>query len=237
MFRAAVSLAGLLLGAPAAAPAQGPEQLDQLEPGAGEWQAEYFATIGPGGDGEHAIEAMVGIGDRLSLGIEIEAEREGRALAFETIGVKALYRFTDERAPVAVGLQLQLGFDDRARLVEGEARLIAEARPGAWWVQANAMLRRSGGEDPTATRLAYALSLQRAATRFAWLGIEASGQSAPLSAAGGASAGHGQFAGPSLTLEWEPSDTFEVEVGLAYLRRIAGDGPAGAGRLFVQMSF
>jgi hypothetical protein len=227
----------LLCAAPAAALAQGPEQLDQLEPGAGEGQAEYFATIGPDGEGEDALEGMFGINARFAVGVEIEAEREGGALAFETIGVKALYRLTDDEAPVAVGLQAQLSFDDRARLVEGEARLIAEAKPGAWWLQANAMLRRSGGDEPAATRLAYALSLQRAVTSFAWLGVEASGQSAPLSADTGASAGPGQFAGPSLTLEWEPSEAFEVEIGLAYFRRIAGEGPAGAGRLFVQLSF
>jgi hypothetical protein len=230
-----LAAACLLSASPAAA--QGPEQLDQLEPGAGEWQAEYFATLGPDGEGEHAIEGMFGVTGRLAVGFEIEAERGTDSLAFEAIGVKALYRFTDAQAPVAVGLQVQLGFDDRARLVEGEARLIAEAKPGAWWVQANAMLRRSGGEAPAATRLAYALSLQRAVTSFAWLGVEASGQSGSLAADPGAAADHGQFAGPSLTLEWEPSDTVEVEIGLAYLHRVAGEGPAGAARFFVQLSF
>ena len=46
----------------------------------------------------------------------------------ETIGVKALYRFTAADAPVGIGLQLGLGVDGHAALSEIEARLIVETR-------------------------------------------------------------------------------------------------------------
>ena len=49
----------LLAALPAAVFAGGPEQLDQLEPGKGEWQAEYFGTFGKG-ERDHAVEAMFG---------------------------------------------------------------------------------------------------------------------------------------------------------------------------------
>lgn len=227
----------ILCAAPAAAAAQGPEQLDQLEPGKGEWQAEYFATIGRRGRGEHAIEAMWGISDRLAVGFELEAEYEDGAFAFETLGPKLLYRVTRDGAPVAIGVQLQLGFDADARLAETEARLIVEAQGNVWWAQGNLMLRRSRDDRRVETRLAYAWSLQHAVADVAWLGLEASGQSAPLWGDAGSAEEHGHFAGPSLTFEWEPSSGHELEIGFAYLHRIAGEGAGSTGRMFAQLSF
>lgn len=230
-------LAGLALAAPLAAHAQGPEQLDQIEPGAGEWQAEYFAALGRGGDGSHAFEAMLGVGERFAIGVEVEARYAHGAIAFETIGPKLLYRFTGEDAPVGVGLQLQVGFDRDAAPVEAEARLIVAAQSEAWWAQGNVMLRRSSDAGAAAGSLAYAASLQHRLGRSAWLGLEASGQSAPLWRDPGATDEHGRFAGPSLTFDWEPARGPGIELGLAWLRRIGGDGPADSARFFVQLTF
>jgi hypothetical protein len=229
-------LLGVLLASPAAA-ADGPEQLDQLEPGAGEWQAEYFAGIGRDGDGGHAIEAMLGLSDRVALGFEIETELADGRLAFETFGPKLLYRLTDREAPVAMGLQLQLGFDEHARLAEAEARVIVEAESDSWWAQGNFMARRRSDGRDAASSLAYAGSLQHAVGEFAWFGIEASGQSAPLSGEAAAADERGHFAGPSLTLEWKHAADRELEVGIAYLHRLGGEGAGGSARLFVQFTF
>lgn len=62
-------------------------------------------------------------------------------------------------------------------------------------------------------------------------------QSAPISAKDGASDTHGHFVGPSLTFEVDPLPEHEIEIGVAALRRIGGDGPREALRLFVQLSF
>jgi hypothetical protein len=234
----AAILAWLLLGAPVHALAQGPEQLDQLEPGPREWQAEYFVAHGSGDAGEHALEILYGVGGPLAVGVEIEAENEGGGLRLETIGVKALYRFTAADAPVGIGLQLGLGVDGHAALSEIEARLIVETRDESWWAQANVMLRREGRGDEAEAGLAYAASLQHALGGIAWLGIEASGRSAPIwRASMGAEAGEGHRAGPSLTFDFEPAPGREIELGLAYFRRIGGEGPRDIGRAFVQLSF
>ena len=47
----------------------------------------------------------------------------------------------------------------------------------------------------------------------------------------------GIAAGPSLTFDFEPAPDREIELGLAYFRRIAGEGPRDSGRVFVQLSF
>jgi len=233
----AIILAALAFAIPALASAQSPEQLDQLEPGAGAWQAEYFGTFGPGGAREHALEAMFGLNDRLAVGVELEVEYENGGLAFDTLGVKALYRLTGDEAPVALGAQVQLDFDDRAVLAQAETRLIAEVETEAWWGQANVMLRRSRDEGETATGFAYAWSLQHKMGSFAWLGIEGSGQSAALWRSDGASASPAHFTGPSLTIEWQPAGAPEIEVGFAYFRRVGGVGPRDSGRVFIQTTF
>lgn len=230
-------LTGLMLCLHGIASAQAPEQIDQLEPGGGEWQAEYFGTFGPGGEREHALETMFGLTDRLAVGVEIEAEYSEGAIAIDTAGLKALYRLTGDAAPVALGLQVQLGFNDHARLAQAEARLIAEVQSDAWWAQANVMFRHSREDGENATGLAYAWSLQHSLGASAWLGLESSGQFAPLWRSAGAGAEAGHFAGPSLTFEWEMQGGNEIEFGLAYFRKIGGDGPPGSGRIFVQLGF
>jgi len=223
----------LLLFLCAGAAAQAPEQIDQLEPRAGEWQAEYFGTFGPGGEREHALEAMFGLSGNFALGVELEGEYSGGRLAFDTLGVKALYRLTGEASPVGLGLQVQLAFDERTRLAQSEVRLIAEVESEAWWAQGNFMLRRSRPDGETAITPAYALSLQHALGNHAWFGLEGSGQLSPLSGDGAS----GHFIGPSLTVEWQAGPGAEIELGLALLRRVGGEGPGTTGRVFVQTTF
>jgi hypothetical protein len=229
----AAPLAALLLAFSAAAAAQGPEQIDQLEPGAGEWQAEYFGIFGPGGQREHALEAMAGLSERVALGIEAQAEYSDGTLVFDTVGVKGLYRISGEASPVGLGLQVQLDFDDRAALVQTEVRLIAEMESGAWWAQGNVMLRLLRDQGATAIGPAYAMSLQHKLGAHAWLGVEGSGQFEPLS--GDTTAAH--FLGPSLTCQWRVSPHAQIELGFALFRRIGGQGPHNSGRVFVQTTF
>ncbi len=231
------ALAALVVAAaPGAARAAGPEVLDQLEPGKGEWQAEYAGIFAADGS-EHSLEVMAGVGNRLALGFEIEAERADRTTSLNSVAAKAFYRFTDPDDPVALGLQVQLGFGHGARLTDSEARLIAATRIGHIWLQGNAMLRHVSRPGQTSTGLAYAWSVQHAVSRVAWLGLEGSGQSAPLRHEPGADTAHGQFLGPSLTFELARAGGGEIEIGLALLRRWRGDGPANSGRLFVQFGF
>ena len=234
---AAIILAGLVLAFPPLALAQGPEQIDQLEPGDGEWQGEYYGTFGPGGEREHVLEAMFGLTERLAIGVELEAEYLGGNLTFDTIGPKALYRLTDAGSPVALGIQAQVSLDREGSLAEAELRLIAERQRDGWWAQSNIMLRRSVEDAAGATSTAYAWSLQRSLADRVWLGLESSGQVTLQSTNGQGADEQGHFAGPSLTLEWEPGPDREIEIGLAYFRRLEGSGPKSSGRLFVQMSF
>lgn len=234
---AATIMAALAWAAATSAIAQGPEQIDQVEPGRGEWQAEYSGTFGAGGEREHSVEAMFGLTDRLAVGVELEAAYSDGDIAFDTFGVKALYRLTGDDAPVALGVQVQFAFDDRAGLAEAEARLIAAIERGGWWAQGNVMLRRSNEDGEAAARPAYAWSLQYELGEAVWVGIEGSGQLAPLWADAGAGADEGHFAGPSLTFERRPAAGAEIEIGLAWFRRIGGGGPRDSGRVFVQASF
>jgi hypothetical protein len=236
MRRLLLGLSGIAAFSSVPAFAQEPEQVEQLEPGAGEWQAQYFGTFGKSDGRGHAIEAMLGISARLAVGIELEAQAADSGLSFESFGPKLLYKFTAEDAPVGIGVQLQVGVSERASLEEAEARLIAERKDKRWWSQINGMIRRSGGDGEEGTVLAYAWSLQHALGGISWLGVEASGVSPVGSDSGGASEG-GHFIGPSLTCEIETAPGREVEVGVAALRRISGDGSRNALRLFVQFGF
>jgi hypothetical protein len=215
---------------------QEPEQVEQLEPRAGEWQAQYFGTFGQSDGHGHAIEAMVGISARLAVGIELEAETEERCLSLESFGPKLLYRITGEDAPVGIGLQVQVGISERALPKEAEVRLIAERKDQRWWSQFNSMIRRSGVDGHASTRVAYAWSLQHGLGQLSWLGVEASG-ALPAGGDGSAAFEGGHFIGPSLTFEIEPAPEREVEVGVAALRRIGGGGSRNALRLFVQFCF
>ncbi len=74
--------------------------------------------------------------------------------------------------------------------------------------------------------VAYGAAASRAIASGLWLGIEASGQPEH---------GGGHFAGPALTFEHDAGSA-EVEIGLAYQRRIVGDGPSDSLRVFVQLN-
>ena len=235
MHLSALTAAGLVLAFPASAFAQGPEQIDQLEPGQGEWQAEIFGTFGSGGEREQVLEAMFGVSERLAVGVELEAEYSVGHLALDTVGLKALYRVTADNAPVGLGVQIQVGFDGHAALAEAEVRLIAEAKSEIWWAQGNAMLRHSNAGRERSFGLGYAWSLQYGMTDHVWVGFEGSGQSEPFSLSEVRNAGH--LIGPSVTFEWRPADGHEIEAGMAFFRRIGGVGSNSSARLFIQLSF
>ncbi|HYI39444.1 MAG TPA: hypothetical protein VE053_03910 [Allosphingosinicella sp.] len=225
-------LAGLIATSASAAP----EQLDQLEPGKGTWQAEYHSTFDRGDESERSLEAMFGLGRRVAVGIELEAERSDGRMAVEAVAGKLLYRLTPDGSKVGAGLQLQLAVDGQAVMTEAELRFIVETRKRGWWGQANLMLRRSAESGNAELNGAYAWSVQRSIAGVGWLGIEGSGQR-PLSCGSTGCGESGHSAGPSLTTELELGRTREAEIGFALLHRLSGRGPRTNPRFFVQISF
>lgn len=216
--------------------AEGPEQLEQLEPAKGEWQVEYFGLFGKGADErEHSIQVMAGVTDRLALGVEIESSWADSALKIESFVPTALYRFSDAlEDPVGIGLEIQAGIDRHGDFTGAEARLIAEKRSPAWWVQADLILRHTRDDGTSANSVAYAWALNRAVTDRLWLGVEGSGQAARLS---GSAPAHEHFVGPSLTYELDLGADREAEIGIAYLRRLGSEGPPDTARFFIQLGF
>jgi hypothetical protein len=227
-------LAPLLLLAAGPAWAQA-EQLEQLEPGAGERQVEYFG--GFGGEGEQSVQGLVGLSDRVALGAEAQFRGPRDGIAFEGVGLVALYRFADpDERPVGFGIEAAASFDRGARLAEVEGRAIVEQRSRRWWTQADAIVRVAREQGRQGTGLAYSAAVSRAAGGGWWIGVEASGQLARI---GGDSdlAPEGQhYAGPSVTLERDLGRR-QVELGIAWMQRIAGRGPGSAPRMFVQFTF
>lgn len=212
----------LLALAASSARAQGPEQLEQLEPNGGQWQLEYYGVARA-----HSLQALYGISDRLALGAEIEGEARGGRLSLEGVTPTALYRFSDpDAAPFGVGVEVQAEFDPKMHFAGGEARLILEHKGPRWWAQGNAMLRATRDAGDWQVNAAYGAAASRAIARGLWLGIEASGQP---------DHGGGQFAGPALTFEHDMGGA-EVEIGLAYQGRIDGEGPRDSLRVFVQLN-
>lgn len=223
MCRSSATMAALVL-ALTAGPlvAQGPEQLEQLEPDRGAWQLEYYGVARA-----HSLQALYGISDRLALGLETEVEARGGRLSFEGVTPTALFRFSDaDAAPFGVGVELQAEFDSELQLSGGEARLILERKDARWWAQGNAMLRTAREAGDWRLSVAYGAAASRAVAPGLWIGIEASGQP---------ETGGGHFAGPALTLEHD-AGAADFEVGLAYQRRLEGEGPRDSMRLFVQVS-
>lgn len=229
----------LLATAAGPAFAQGPEQLEQLEPDAGEWQLEYFGFFGSGAEErEHSLQLMAGVSERLVLGVELESEWTNGRLRMAGIAPVALYRFSHASGGgFGLGVSVQAGFDRRLRFTGGEARLMAEKRWPGWWLEADLIVRDARDDSGATTTLAYGAALNRAITGALWLGVEGSGQAARLRGGDGQASGNGQFLGPSLTYELELARDREVEIGVAYLRRTAGAGPRGTARLFVQFGF
>jgi len=226
------------MGLTSPAYAQTPEQLEQLEPGKGEWQLEYFGLFGRGGEREHSLQVMAGVTDRLALGAELESSWAAGSLTIENIAPTALYRFSDPEAdPIGVGIEIQAGVNRHARLTGAEARLIVEKRARAWWGQADLILRnaRSGGQSTTS--IAYGWALNRAVTGHLWLGLEGSGQPFRLGGPAALAPAGDHFLGPAVTYQLGFGAKRDAEIGIAYLRRVAGAGPAGTVRFFVQLGF
>lgn len=216
--------------------AGGPEQLDQLEPARGEWQAEYYGQFG-GSEKEgrqHSLELFYGLSERFSLGVEVAGEREDGRMEFDEASLIGLMQFSDaEDDPLGTGLMISAGIDSGGRISELEARFISEKITERWWAQANIMLRRVDEEDVRGEMLAYGWSLSRSLSKTFWLGLEGSGQAARL---GGFEQGFkaAHFAGPSATIQVEAGEGREIEIGLAYFRRLHHEGPRDTARLFLQ---
>jgi hypothetical protein len=229
--------AAICLAAPASA--EGPEQLDQLEPGNGEWQVEYNGQFGSTAAFErlHSVEAFYGVSEALAVGIEAEAEAVAGELRFGEASLVGLFRIADANsAPLGAGLMLAAGLDDDGGLAEAEARLILEKQTERWWGQANIMLRHANEDAESGELLAYGWNLSHVIADGIWIGVEGSGQAARLGGFGaGFDAAH--FAGPAFACELEPSQDSEVEIGLAWLFRLGDEGPRQTARLSVQFSF
>ncbi|MCB2061638.1 MAG: hypothetical protein KDE21_14080 [Novosphingobium sp.] len=230
---------GTVLTGAVASPAfaNGPEQLDQLEPDAGEWQAEYFTLLGDEGS-EHLIEFLYGVNEKLALGFEVEGEWEDGDLSFEEFGLVALYRVSDPQDdPIGLGFEAEAAFDDEVSLSEAEGRVILENITEKWWTQADLIVRHAREAGEGGTGLAYGTAINRSLGEDLWLGIEASGQLARLGGNPELAPEGQHYLGPALTVERDVGSDGEVEIGLAYLARIAGEGPGSAVRIFVQFGF
>jgi hypothetical protein len=235
MAKTLCTIVAFLLVLPLPALAQGPESLDQLEPGAGEVQAEWLGDFG--GEGEQGFELLFGLTDRLVIGAEMEFEGPRDGLVFEEVSAVLMYRFTDpEDAPVGFGVMGEAAIDRGGRLSGLEARGIVEVQRGGWWLQGNAMLRHAREDGARGTGIAYSASAQRDVGGL-WLGIEASGQAARLSGEPELAPRGNHYAGPGMTFEHEFGEDREVEIGLAWLQRLKGDGAPSGPRVFVQITF
>jgi hypothetical protein len=229
-----LAIAGLVL-LPARALASGPEELEQLEPENGETQLEYYALVGSDGEDEHEVQALHGFSDNIALGVEIEGVSNGDGFEVEGVAPTALIVFSDAEAkPFGFGLELQAEFEGEIALGALQARVIAERRTPGWWAQANLMLRHQREDGASATGIAYAWGLSRAIREGIWLGLESSGQAARLTGSSALFADGNHFLGPSLTFEPRLGAGRQVELGLAWSHRIAGEGPRNSARLFVQ---
>jgi hypothetical protein len=206
------------------------EQLTQVEPGKGEWQLEYFGAYG--GHDEHAVEAIAGVTDKVAIAVDAEFSGD----TFEAAGLGALYRFADpEHAPVGLGVMVSGGIDRDGEFSGAELRGIVDLRRPEWWVQGDLMLRHSREHGHKGTGVAYATSVQRAiGHEIAWLGIEASGRLARISGDHELAPEGEHYVGPSLTVEFAHGD---IELGAAWLQRVAGEGPKSQPRVFVQFTF
>ncbi|MGL6044757.1 MAG: hypothetical protein ACRC1J_12615 [Sandaracinobacteroides sp.] len=238
-FRGAAALLALACLAAAAAARAEPERLEQLEPEAGQWQAELASVVAAGGS-EHELGLRYGIAPWLAIGGEIEGEwEEGR---FDEAGfaLAALLFFSEDTADsLGTGLELVAGLGETGALASLTARFIAEKQTERWWAQGNLLLRHREGESngESGLELAWAASLQAAIAPSVWFGIEGSGQAAHLAGFAGEAQNRAQFLGPSLTFELEPERGPEIEIGAAWLARIDGPGPRSWGSFFLQIEF
>lgn len=228
----ALLLAAMLIIPAAAARGNGPEQLEQLEPERGEWQAELHSRFSGSKSegGQHSLELFRGLSEHVALGVEVEGGWEDGSLQVDEVGAMALARFTDAREDaVGTGLMVGAAVGSDGRVSEIEARAIVEKITQDWWLQGNAIWRGSQEDGDGSERLAYAWSASRSIARSLWIGLEGSGR-----IAGAAEPGH--YAGPALAFELELGGR-EIELGAAYLRHFGGEASGGTGRAFVQLGF
>lgn len=219
-----------MLGCAAPAYASGPEQVEQLKPGRGEWLLEYYGQFGESSrEGrEHSGTLFYGITDGLALGGELQTSYVGGpetedGLRFDFDSVVALLRFSDpERDRVGAGLWLQAGLDSDGELARLEARFILEKQTEAWRARVNAVLRRINDEDEEGAYAAYAAVAQHAVTDRLWLGIEGSGQAFRIAGFEAVPFAEGHYLGPALDFEFDFAGGTRLDVGLAYFRRIDG---------------
>ena len=233
-----VALCWLAVLAAGSSPAQaaGPEQLEQLEPGGGEWQFEYHSLIGRGSEDEHSLQTLKGVSDHLAIGVEVEAEWSAGTLKFDGFAPTVLYRFSDGSNRIGIGVAAQVEFAGDLSIASTEARLILEKRSRRWWGQGNLIVNRLSEDGESGIGLAYGWGLSRSIAADVWVGAEGSGQAARLAGSASAIPEGGHFFGPALTIEHELDSGSEFEIGIAYLHRIAGEGPLDAARLFVQFN-
>jgi len=231
MRRWAWTIAVLVL--PAAVHAQsGPEQIEQLEPEAGEWQLQYSGAYG--GADSHELEIGRGVGRHWALGVGADVEAVDGHLELDGFSAVALVRLVEpEDRPVGLGLMGQVSVDRAGRYAGAELRGIAESRSARWWIQANVMLRHRREDGEAGTNLAYVASVQRGPAPF-WYGIEVSGRAARLGGDDDAAPAGQHYVGPSVTYRGDRSG---LEIGLAWIARVAGDGAPSGPRVFAQLDF
>lgn len=227
--------AGLLMSAPSAAHAEGPEQLYEPGPAAGAWSLESNSQFGRG-DRSHTLELFHGVRDGLALGVEIEAEAGGGEFALEEFGIGAIIGLNDKEALIHLATLLQVGVTTEGDFPQLEARLIGEHESGRWRILGNAIVRRVDADERGAS-LGYAVTVERSIGETVRLGVEASGQAVRLSGFGeGFERAH--YAGPSVGVEFELGDERELELGLKYLRRLdGGDEFRDTVRLVAELEF
>lgn len=228
-------LAAILVVASPARAQEGPEQIEQIEPGRGEWQAEYYGAFG--GAGNQSAQLLVGVFGPLVLGAEVEFQGPHDRLLFDSFGPVLLYCAIDpDKRPVGLGVELQASIGRDGTFKGVDARAMVERRADDWWWQGNLILRNAREDGSDGTSLAYAALAQRSLGGGTWLGIEASGQLKRLDGATELAPEGRHYAGPSLTAEL-PIGGKQAELGLAWLQRLRGDGAGSGPRIFAQFSF
>jgi hypothetical protein len=221
---AAAALAGLS----AAAHGAGPEQVEGLQPRAGEWLLEYFGTFGAGSSEgrEHSGIAFYGVTDFLAVGGELQTRYRSGAgvddgLRFDYDSVVALLRFSDpEVASVGTGLWLQAGLDSDGEVARLEARLIVQKETPALRARGNVMLRRDNQEDEEGALVAYSGTMQGRISERLALGVEGSGEAFRVAGFDRQPFEEGHWLGPAATIDFPLGGDAEFTVGLAYLRRL-----------------
>lgn len=227
--RFSVAWAIALAAAMAPASAAGPEQVEQLEPEGGEWQAELSLLASHDGAAEPSFQLLRGVNDSVAIGVEIE----GDGAAIESFSPTILYRIGDRNAGVSVGMVGQVELVPDLEPVGAEARLIVERQAQRWWAQGNLIVHAEREAGQSTSTLAYSWRISRALGKALWLGGEGSGQVARLG--GSARVERGQYVGPALTIVHDLRSGTEIELNASFLRRVAGEGPRGAFVLSAQI--